>query len=157
MQAIRLPILNDISTDLDRPPIFSRSRKALAVRGNEMPAPLSNEERRAQKLAYPNVQPIILDLDADEAYKAVLKVAAAKHWQIVDQVPPGGRAGIGHVDAIARGWVLGLPDDITIRIQPQAGQARIDIRSVSRTGRHDFGENAWRIQQFAQALEDETE
>jgi len=157
VQAIRLPVLNDISTDLDDPPAFSRSRAALTARDNQMPDSSSVDERHLQKQAYPNVQPILLDLDADETYKAVLKVAAARKWKIIDQTPPGGRSGLGHVDVVARGLVLGLPDDITIRIAPQAGQTRVDVRAVSRIGRHDFGENARRIQKFTDALEAEAD
>jgi uncharacterized protein (DUF1499 family) len=157
VQAIRLPVLADVTTDLDDPPAFARSRKALAARGDVTPQPISSESLRQQKQAYPNVQPIMLDLDADEAYKAVLKIVAAKHWQIVDQTPPGGRAGVGHVDAVARGLVLGLRDDVTIRIRPLAGQTRVDMRSASRVGRHDFGANANRIEQFAAALQTEAE
>jgi uncharacterized protein (DUF1499 family) len=157
VQAIRLPVLSNVTTDLDDPPAFARSQKALAARNGVTPAPVSNDLRRQQKSAYPNVQPILLDLEAEDAYKAVLKIAAAKHWQIVDQVPPGGRLGIGHVDAVARGLVLGLRDDITIRIRPQAGQTRVDMRSVSRVGRHDFGGNASRIEQFAAALQTEAD
>lgn len=155
VQAIRLPVLADVSTDLDDPPAFARSKKALAARNGVTPEPVSDDLRQQQMRAYPAVQPILLDLDADEAYKTVLKVAAAKHWQIVDQTSPGGRSGVGHVDAMVRGLILGLPDDVTIRIRPQAGQTRVDIRSVSRIGHHDFGANAYRIKQFQQALEAE--
>lgn len=155
VQAVRLPILDDVSTDLDDPPAFSRSRKALAARNGMTPEASSTEERQQQKKAYPAIQPIMLDLDADEAFKAVLKIANAKHWQIIDQTSPGGRSGVGHVDAIVRGLILGLPDDVTIRIRPQAGQTRVDMRSVSRIGRHDFGADAYRIKQFQQALEAE--
>lgn len=156
VQAIRLPVLSDVSTDLDDPPAFSRSQKALAARLNQTREPSSSESRQEQKQAYPLVQPVLLDLDAGEAYKAVLKAAASMHWQIVDQVPPAGsRLGAGHVDAVARGLVLGLADDVTIRIRPRASQTIVDVRSASRIGRHDFGENARRIQQFAQALRTE--
>jgi uncharacterized protein (DUF1499 family) len=158
VQAVRLPVLADVSTDIDDPPPFARSRKALAARGGLTPEPISSELRHEQKQAYPNVQPIMLDLDVDEAYKDVLKVVNARHWQIVDQVPPGARSGgVGHVDAIARGLILGLRDDVTIRIRPLAGQTRVDIRSVSRIGRHDFGANANRIEQFATALQAEAD
>jgi uncharacterized protein (DUF1499 family) len=155
VQAIRLPILDDVSTDIDDPPAFSRSRKALAARNGATPEASSIAERLQQKKAYPAILPIMLDLDTDEAYKAVLKIANAKHWQIVDQTSPGGRSGVGHVDAVVRGLILGLPDDVTIRIRAQAGQTRVDMRSVSRIGRHDFGANAYRIKQFQQALEAE--
>ncbi len=157
VQAIRLPVMADITTDLDDPPAFSRSRKALMARGGVTPEALLPEVRRQQRQAYPLVQPIMLDLDADEAYKAVVKIATAKRWQIIDQTSPGGRSGVGHVDAVARGLVLGLPDDVTIRIRPLAGQTRVDIRSVSRIGRHDFGANARRIEQLAQALQAEAD
>jgi len=155
VQAIRLPVLSDVSTDLDDPPAFARSQKALAARGGRTPEPIPAEQRHRQKAAYPGVQPILLDLEAEDAYKAVLKIAAAKHWQIVEQIPPGGRSGVGHVDAIARGLILGLRDDVTIRIKPLAGQTRVDMRSASRVGRHDFGANANRIEQFAAALQTE--
>ena len=48
---------------------------------------------------------------------------------------------------------MGFADDITIRIRPLAGQSRIDIRSASRLGRHDFGANAKRIAAFAEELQ----
>ncbi len=157
VQAIRLPVLDDVSTDIDDPPAFARSRKALAARAGLTPEAIPTELRRQQKQAYPAVQPILLDLDADEAFKAVLKIAAAKRWQIVDQTQPGGRSGVGHVDLIARGLVLGLPDDVTIRVRPLASQTRVDMRSVSRIGNHDFGTNARRIEQFARDLQAEAE
>jgi uncharacterized protein (DUF1499 family) len=83
----------------------------------------------------------------------VLRSAAALGWQVVDQIPPGGRAGIGRVDAVARTLIMGFPDDITVRIRPLAAQTRIDIRSASRFGRHDFGANAQRIQRFSQEMQ----
>jgi uncharacterized protein (DUF1499 family) len=49
---------------------------------------------------------------------------------------------------------MGFPSDIAIRIKPSATQTRIDIRSVSRLGRHDFGANAGRIVKFASDVAD---
>jgi uncharacterized protein (DUF1499 family) len=152
VQAIRLPVLNDVSTDLDNPPAFSLSRKAMAARKGVVPPFVPAVVRQLQATAYPNVQPIILDLDGDEAYATVLSAAAARHWTIVEAMPPGGRLGLGHVDAIDRGMVFGFADDIAIRIRPLAGETRIDVRSVSRVGRHDFGANARRIEAFADEL-----
>ncbi|NBU21594.1 DUF1499 domain-containing protein [bacterium] len=56
-------------------------------------------------------------------------------------------------DAVDRSLVMGFPQDVTIRLRPLAGQTRIDIRSASRIGKHDFGDNARRIQRFAQELQ----
>jgi uncharacterized protein (DUF1499 family) len=157
VQAVRLPVLNDISTDTDNPPSFSLSRKALTARHGWVPPSIPSAARDAQDDAYPDVQPIYLDLDADEAYRTVLSAAAARHWTVIDSVPPGGRIGLGHVDAIARGLILGFADDITIRIWPLAGETRVDVRSASRIGRHDFGGNAARIEAFADELKSEAQ
>ena len=81
------------------------------------------------------------------------KAVEARKWRVVDQVQPGGRTRIGHVDAVDRTLVMGFPQDVTIRLRPLAGQTRIDIRSASRIGKHDFGDNARRIQRFAQELQ----
>jgi len=155
VQAVRLPVLNDISTDIDNPPAFSLSRKALAARHGWQPPSVPAAAREAQNDAYPDVQPIYLDLETDDAYQTVLSAAAARHWKIIDAIPPGGRLGIGHVDAIAHGMILGFADDITIRIWPLAGETRIDVRSASRIGRHDFGGNASRIEAFADEVKTE--
>ena len=151
--AFRLPVLNDISTDLVDPPEFSRSAVALAARGGRIPPFVEPGKREAQRVAYPAAQPIIVDLEAEEAHALLLKVVGALKWRLVEQRPPGERAGLGHIDAIDRTLIMGFRDDVTIRIRPLAGQSRIDIRSVSRLGRHDFGANARRIAAFAEQLQ----
>jgi uncharacterized protein (DUF1499 family) len=153
IQAVRLPVLNDISTDLNDPPSFSRSARALRGRNGVIPPEVAPERRLDQRRAYPLIQPINIDLEPEEVYQLVLRAAAALGWQVVDQIPPGGRAGIGRVDAIARSLIMGFPEDITVRIRPLAAQTRIDIRSASRFGRHDFGANAQRIQRFSQEMQ----
>ena len=69
--------------------------------------------REAQRLAYPDVEPVVVDLDADEAMALVLKTAAARGWRTIDKRPPGGRTGEGHVDFIDRTFILGIDEDIT--------------------------------------------
>ncbi|MDE2362331.1 MAG: DUF1499 domain-containing protein [Hyphomicrobiales bacterium] len=154
-QAIRLPVLNDVTTDIADPPQFSLSRVATEARAGHTPTNPSALQREQQRAAYPGVQAILLELEADEAYQVVLKAVQASGWKIIDQSPPGGRGGLGHVDAVARTFVMGFPDDITIRIKPLAGQTKIDVRSVSRYGRNDFGVNARRIEQFAQEIQNQ--
>ena len=155
VQAVRLPRLADVTTDTDDPPAFARSRRAFEVRHGSVPGELEPAARAAQDEAYPELEPVTLDLDAEEAYAAVLKVLAAHRWQIVDQRPPGGgRSGIGHVDAILRSAVFGLPSDLTIRLRPLPGQTRIDLRAAARYGAHDFGEGARRIAQITDELQE---
>jgi uncharacterized protein (DUF1499 family) len=151
-QTMRLSGLADLSTDIADPPNFSLSRAALAARGDTTPPSVAIAQRKAQIEAYPQIQPILLDLDAREAFDAALAALAANGWKIVEQRPPGGRAGLGHIDAIATSFILGFPSDITLRLRPLAGQTRIDIRSVSRFGPYDFGANPRNIASFETAL-----
>lgn len=157
-RALNAPILPDLSADLVDPPSFSLSREAQAARGGATPpASIPFAERRAQSAAYPQIQPILLDLDERESYAAILKAISAIGWRIVDQRAPGGRSGLGHIDAVARSFVLGFPYDVTLRIRPLAGRTRVDMRSVSRFGRYDFGANQRNFRRFESALEAEVD
>jgi uncharacterized protein (DUF1499 family) len=153
-RSIRLPRLADISTDIADPPSFSLSRAALIARGEVTPPALAIATRKAQIKAYPQIQPILIDLDGEEAFEATLKAVKANGWKIVEERPPGGRSGLGHIDAIATSFLLGFPSDITVRLKPLASQTRIDIRSVSRFGPYDFAAGPRNIANFESALEE---
>jgi hypothetical protein len=155
-RAISLPDINDVSTDLDpqTPVNFLRSIKALEARGGRTPLEPSEATREAQQRAYPKVQPILVDMEANEAYQLALEAAKARGWRIVDAIAPSVREGIGHIDATDKSLFLGFVDDIAIRVKPEANQTRIDIRSTSRIWRHDFGANAQRVRKFAETIQD---
>lgn len=155
VQAVRLPVLSDISTDIANPPYFSLSRAAYEARNGFQPQGVASKAREAQRAAYPDVEPIVVDLDADEAFALVLKTAKAVGWKLVDQRPPGGRTGEGHADFLDKTLVMGFDEDITVRLKPLPGQTRIDLRAASRYGRHDFGANAARVMAFADELQNQ--
>jgi uncharacterized protein (DUF1499 family) len=148
LQAVRLPPLNDVTTDTDNPPSFSRSRAALEARGGRVPPDASPEMREAQREAYARIAPLTIDLPPEEAFDIVRKAAQNRGWQIVEAVKPGGRMGLGRVEAVDRTFLLRLPDDVTVRLRPRADGTRIDVRSASRMGTHDLGTNAARIRAF---------
>jgi len=157
VEAVRHPVLADVSTDIDDPPDFSRSGAALQARGGYTPPTPPAATRAAQAAAYPDVQPIVVDLDMDEALAAVMKTAATRGWRLVDKRPPNARSGDAHVDFLVKTRVMGFDEDATVRLRPLAGQTRIDLRAASRHGRHDFGENASRIEDFAEGLQTQVE
>ena len=99
------------------------------------------------------MQPQLIDAEGSEALQLVLKVMALRGWQVVEQTAPGGRSGLGHIDAVDRTRLMSLPDDLAIRLRPLPGQTRVDVRSVSRYGLHDFGTNARRIEAFMAELQ----
>ncbi|GJD59774.1 DUF1499 domain-containing protein [Methylobacterium dankookense] len=148
IRGLRLPALADITTDVDNPPAFSRSRAAFAARDGRYPADPGPAARERQRAAYPQVAPLTLDIDADEAFELARKAAVNRKWQIVEAIRPGGRLGNGRIEAVSRGLVLNLPDDVTVRVHPRADGARIDVRSASRLGDRDFGANADRIRAY---------
>ncbi len=151
-QMLTLPALNDITTDIDDPPSFSRSRAALAARGGHVPRERDRAERLPQRDAYQRLIPIITDLSAEEAYALAGRAATLMGWRIIERSPPGGRSSAGRIEAVATTRILRFQDDVTIRIRPRVDGARIDIRSASRVGRHDLGANARRIQAFADEI-----
>ncbi|MCI0735482.1 MAG: DUF1499 domain-containing protein [Beijerinckiaceae bacterium] len=153
-KTLRLPRLFDISTDIADPPVFSLSRAALAARGDTTPPGIALAIRKPQIKAFPQIQPILLDLDAQDSFDAVVKAIEENGWQIISKTRPGGRSGLGHIDAIAKSLILGFPSDITVRLRPLAGQTRIDIRSVARFGPFDFGAGPRNIANLEAALEE---
>jgi uncharacterized protein (DUF1499 family) len=148
VRAVTLPAIADISTDTEDPPAFSRSRAALDARKGLVPPDVSPEAREMQREAYVQIAPLTLDLGPEEAFALVRKAAENLGWQVIEAAPPGGRMGTGRLEAVDRTMFLRLPDDVTVRIRPRVDGTRIDIRSASRMGRHDFGANAKRIRAF---------
>lgn len=147
-RGLRLPALTDVSTDTENPPAFSRSQVAFAARDGRYPPDSGPAARAEQRKAYPQVAPLTLDIGADQAFEIARKAAVNRKWQIVEAIRPGGRMGNGRIEAVARGLVLNLADDVTIRVRPRGDGARIDVRSASRLGPRDLGSNADRIRTY---------
>jgi uncharacterized protein (DUF1499 family) len=148
LRAATLPAMNDISTDIEDPPSFSRSRAALDARNGRVPPEVPREKRREQREAYPQVAPLTLDVTPNDAFELVQRAATNRGWQVIETVRPGGRSGVGRLDAVDRTFLLRFPDDITVRIRPRVDGSRIDVRSASRLGDHDLGQNARRIRAY---------
>jgi uncharacterized protein (DUF1499 family) len=149
VKAFTLPMLSGVTTDFESPPTFMISAKARAARSGGAPPPPNPADEPVQRAAYPGVQPLMVDLETAQAYQMALRIAKELGWRIVDANPPNLRGdGVAHIDATDRSPVFGFVSDIAIRIRPLANQTRIDIRSLSRVGRHDFGANARRVEKF---------
>ncbi len=148
LRGLRLPAIADVSTDIEQPPAFSRSRAAFAAREGRYPPDPGPEAREMQRSAYTQIAPLTLDIDPDEAFELARKAAVNRKWQIVEAIRPGGRVGNGRIEAVAHSRLLNLPADITVRVRPRADGTRIDVRSATRLGQRDFGDNADRIRGF---------
>jgi hypothetical protein len=151
--ALRLPMINDISTDVQEPPSFGRSRAAVDGRQGLIPPEYTLGNAEDQQSAYPDLQATVLDQSPEETMLLALRAATSLGWRVLDSTPPAGRTGVGRVEASVRTTVFGFTDDVTIRIRPGINETRVDIRSRSRVGRHDFGQNARRVREFQRELE----
>lgn len=146
-----LPEINDITTDPASPPAFEALAKLRGGAAN--PAAYSARFAALQQAAYPDLHPIVIDRSTEEAFELVVEAVYRLHWRVVAATPPSVRpVRPGLLEAVDQTMIIGFPDDISIRIEGGANRARIDIRSASRYGRNDFGQNAARMRRFSAEL-----
>jgi uncharacterized protein (DUF1499 family) len=142
----RVPRIHDISTDTDNPP---RYVAVLPLRkGAENPADYSAEVAALQKKAYPDIAPAMLALPPAQALQRAERAARALGWEIVAVAPDDLR-----IEATDTTLLFGFKDDIVVRATPSGSGSRVDLRSLSRVGKSDFGVNANRIRKFLRQLE----
>ncbi|HEX8905141.1 MAG TPA: DUF1499 domain-containing protein [Longimicrobiaceae bacterium] len=147
--ASKVPPIHDITTDFTNPPELSYSRMMRDTSGNRLNAWQYEGDTVAaqQRKAYPDIQPVMLAMNPDEAYRAAMRVARDMGWEIVTNDPAGHR-----LEAVDETKWFGFKDDVSIRVTPRSGISRVDIRSVSRVGRSDVGKNAERIRAYIAKL-----
>jgi uncharacterized protein (DUF1499 family) len=148
----KLPKIYDITTDPIDPPSFD---VLVRLRGSDGANPavyagLYSAEQ--QRRAYPDIETLMLETTPQRAYDAALKLVGKRKWLVVDARPPQAGAREGHIEAVARTPLLGLREDIAIRVLADADGARFDMRSSSRYFDSDLGSNAARILKFADDL-----
>ena len=157
-KAARLPEISDITTDPIDPPRYERIAQLRARNANPV-AYAGLYAAQQQKAAYPDVAPLDTDASAQAAYEAAKAAIAKRHWQVVNDRPPtppqpGRPARDGYIEAVARTFIMGFRDDVAVRIRAAGDGARVDVRSSSRYGRHDFGVNAARVRALLDDIED---
>lgn len=150
---LKLPPINDITTDISAPPTFTALAKQ---RPRDANAAVYPGERFAtlQQKAYPDLRTFIMDRSADEAFELVEETVRKLRWKVVTLDPPVGRpARNGTLEATDTTLVIGFVDDISIRVDGGTSRSRIDVRSASRYGVGDLGMNADRVRRFLSELQ----
>jgi uncharacterized protein (DUF1499 family) len=144
----RVPRIHDISTDTDNPPAFVAVMPARAAEAASSAAYEGDAISQLQKAAYPDIHPLAVAAAPPQAFELALATARAMPgWAII-----GVDATKGRLEASQTSRWFGFTDDIVIRVQADGSGSRIDVRSLSRQGRSDFGVNAGRIRAFLTAL-----
>lgn len=153
-QMYTLPRLTDISTDTLDPPIFLRT-PALRTPDMNTIGPISTEEADAQVAYYPAATGRRYPLPVDRTHDIVSAVVENLGWSVTRNPGLQLEANEITIEALARSQVFGLVSDVAIRIVDEGETSYLDMRSASRYGLHDLGDNAAKIARFFDGVEAE--
>lgn len=138
-QGAGAPLIHDVSTDTQNPPIFIKAPTLRQPGDNSLQYKTANIPLQQQ--AYPALKTLISPLSVAESQRKAYKIASEMGWLVYYQHE-------GHIEAQAGSFWFGFIDDISIRIQATSSGSKIDLRSASRVGKGDLGANAKRLMAF---------
>ena len=140
------PPIHDITTDTHEPPEYVA---VLPLRVNAPNTTKYGGEKIAaqQREAYPDLQPLILNVPPPQAFDRTLAMVHDMGWELV-----AADATAGRIEATDTTFWFGFKDDVVIRVRPADRGSRVDVRSLSRVGGGDAGTNANRIRAYLDAL-----
>jgi len=138
-QGSGVPRINDITTNLDDPPVFVAGAEANPGRDMSYPGQSFAEQ---QQQGYPDLATLVIEDTPDAAFDKVrAALAGMPRMEII-----GEDRATGRIEATETSALFHFKDDVVVRIRPfQDGGSRIDVRSKSRDGKGDMGVNAARI------------
>lgn len=145
LQYRKLPPIHDITTDPIDPPRFEALARLRSGDGANTAVYAGLYSAEQQRQAYPDIEPVDLEIPVDRAYAITLRLVNKRKWLVIDERPPQPPRGIGRIEAVARTPIMGFREDVSIRVTPNGEDSRIDIRSSSRYFESDLGSNASRI------------
>jgi len=152
------PPIHDITTDLENPPAFvdvlalreqtGATNTAEYLQENKRPGGIVINVPDAQRKAYPDIQPIVMEgVPPADAFKRALEAVERQGWTLVTA-----NAEEGRIEAWDKTFWFGFIDDVVIRVTAADTGSRVDVRSVSRVGGGDAGKNAQRIRGYTETL-----
>jgi uncharacterized protein (DUF1499 family) len=144
------PLMNDITTDLDDPPVFS-AVVPLRPEGSNPVAYGGAATAANQRTVHPEIRPIRSSMPPAQAFERALRVAEAMGWDIVAE-----NSATGTIEAVDTTTFFRFKDDIVVRVRADGSGSRIDLRSHSRLGVSDLGKNAARIVAYSAEFTERT-
>jgi uncharacterized protein (DUF1499 family) len=113
--------------------------------------PLLNDVETGRTPEYPDLQVREYSQGEESVRKAAEKaIASLPRFNFVGA---GSGPGGAEIQAVATTRVMRFKDDVIIRIRRSGGRTRVSVRSHSRVGKWDFGQNARNIREFQAALD----
>ncbi len=115
--------------------------------------PRINDVETGRTPEYPELQPRDYRASPESVAKAVkAAVAGLPRWELVGE----GKGSVGiQLQAVRTTRVFRFKDDVTIRVRREGAGTRVSVRSKSRLGEADFGQNARNIKELLEALDRE--
>jgi uncharacterized protein (DUF1499 family) len=144
-----LPFIHDITTDIENPPEFVAAAQ-LRKEGDHPIAYDGLEVAAQQKQAYPDLAPVVLSAPKDKVFDAARSTIDAMGLKVSGEDESAGR-----LEATDTSLWYGFTDDLVVRVTETPEGTRVDVRSKSRVGRSDVGQNAKRIRTFLATLRSE--
>ena len=149
-RALTRPMLHDVSTDTENRPLLSQVRNPTAAMN--VPRAMTADEAEEQLAAYPTVIGHSYALAPERMRQIIVGMVEDRGWQIVRPFPEvSGPAAT--LNVVAGSFLVGFPSDVAIRVADEETSTYVDMRSASRYGRHDLGDNATRIERFFDDLD----
>jgi uncharacterized protein (DUF1499 family) len=145
LQYRKLPKIYDITTDPIDPPRFEALAALRTGDGANTAVYAGLYSAEQQRKAYPDIEPVDLQIPVDRAYAVTLKLVNRRKWLVIDERPPQPPLRVGRIEAVARTPIMGFREDVSIRVAPDGEDSRVDIRSSSRYFDSDLGSNAARV------------
>lgn len=155
-RAVTLPRLTDVSTDLGDPPGFFFAQFARAPDMNRVGS-ITSDQADLQAAAYPALTGRRYTLTVDRTKEIVTTVVRNLGWHIEGTPQEPLDAGRTTIEAAAPSPIFGFVSDVAIRIIDEGETSYVDVRSASRYGSHDLGDNAAKITRFFDELDAEIE
>jgi uncharacterized protein (DUF1499 family) len=141
----RLPPIHDITTDPIDPPRFDALSRLRTGDGTNTAVYAGLYSAELQRKAYPDIEPMQLEITPERAFDLTMRLVTKRKWLVIDERPPQPPRRIGRIEAVARTPIMGFREDVSIRVQPDGEDSRVDIRSSSRYFDSDLGSNAARV------------
>ncbi len=145
----QFPLINDITTDTQKPPEFVKAGELPANRGRDMAYDPHLATIQNGAAAYKDLAPLKMDLTPDQAYKrAEILAGEVPTWQITRNDEKART-----LEGVATSELFKFKDDFIIEVRPApGGGSLVEMRSKSRDGKGDLGVNYHRISSFLKVL-----
>src|SRR5215475_5631920 len=110
LQYRKLPAIHDITTDPIDPPRFEALARLRTGDGANTAVYAGLYSAEQQRHAYPDIEPVQLEIPAERAYALALQLVHKRKWLIIDERAPQPRLP-GRIEAVARTPIMGFRED----------------------------------------------